>query len=65
MPRELVAQAIDQIVFIERYSAKGGVNARRVRNVALLSAELSGEGDYELTHLFHSSMRDNGGFSST
>ena len=56
MPRELVAQAIDQIVFIERYSAVGGFNARRVRNVACLSSELSGEGDYGLTHLFHSSM---------
>lgn len=55
VPRELVCQAIDIIVFIERYT-HNGTSHRRVRDVASVSGRLDAHGDYLLEHMLHPSV---------
>ena len=56
VPRELVCQAVDIIVFIERYTRDDGTSHRRVRDVAFVSGRLDERGDYLLEHMLHPSV---------
>lgn len=56
VPRELVCQAVDIIVFIERYTRDDGTSHRRVRDVASVSGRLDERGDYLLEHMLHPSV---------
>jgi type IV secretion system protein VirB11 len=55
-PRELIAQAIDAVVYMEKYESQDGTTRRRVRDVALVSDELDSYGRYALDHDYHPSV---------
>ena len=57
-PRELIAQAIDAVVYMEKYEAPDGTTKRRVRDVALVRDELDAVGTYVLDHDYHPSVGD-------
>lgn len=54
--RTLIAEAIDHVVFLERYTDAQGKPARRVCDVATVSNTLDGNGRYHLTSCLHPSL---------
>ena len=61
-PRALIAEAIDVVVYVERYARPGpggrSERARRVRTVALVKDGLTAGGDYDMYKSFdHDSVR--------
>jgi len=58
-PRALIAEAINVVVYIERYSDSRGVPRRRVLDVARVAPELDERGDYVLEHHWHPSASAN------
>lgn len=57
MPRDLVAEAIDVIVAIEKVALPTGDTLRRVSDVALLHDALTPQGNYQLEHHWHPSVK--------
>ena len=55
-PRALICEAINVVVFMERYAIGGGASARRVADVACVSNDLSAQGNYVFEHHFHPSI---------
>lgn len=51
-PRTLIAQAINVVVYLERYTASDGSSKRRVLDVATVHPEVVG-GEYALQHAWH------------
>lgn len=61
VPRALIAEAVDVIVFMERYTDPHSKHTRwRVRDVANVHNDLHPHTQaYQLTHHYHSSLKDN------
>lgn len=55
-PKALIAEAINVIVYLERYTDPQGLPRRRVLDVARVVPELDGQGQYVLEHRWHPSV---------
>ena len=54
-PRSLIAEAVDLVVFLERYTDPEGQSRRRVREVTRVGDTLDEQGEYVLEYLWHPS----------
>ena len=61
-PKALIAEAVDLIVFMERYTPSGtSARAWRAVDLARVHNRLDGRGGYALTHCYHETMHQSGG----
>lgn len=55
-PETLIVEAVDVVIYVERYDDEQGQTKRRVCTVALLADELDASGNYVLSHCKHPSL---------